>query len=342
MKSNFHQYFRPDEEALKNLWEECLFVFDASVLLNVYGYSNQAAEELLTWLERIKARVRVPHQFGLEFAKNRPNVILKQARNYSEAEQLCEKLQMLFDMKREHPFLSTKAQRAFHIVRKELNKKRQDMDSLIRIDPYAERIMAVFDGRVGPTPSTVELQEMHAQAKKRYEKLIPPGYADVKQKAEPDCYSDYVGWRELIDIAKTEKRPVILVCDDLKDDWWRYEGQKDREIGPRPELIAEFAAETQQAIYIYHSDQFATTAKDFLSVPLSDTTIKEISERIESIMDSMSEMRRSKLIEKILPNDFTLDLKLTGPLGSCEVNDTAAKVDKANMKQTQPDTPKDK
>ena len=39
MKKTFKEYYQFTEEEFKKLWQECLFVFDANVLLNMYRFS---------------------------------------------------------------------------------------------------------------------------------------------------------------------------------------------------------------------------------------------------------------------------------------------------------------
>lgn len=294
MKSLFNEYFRPDENSLKFLWENCLFAFDASVLLNVYGYSKESAEDLLSWLERIKERVRLPHQFGLEYSRNRPRVILKQVRNYNDAENLCSQLEALFAVKREHPFLTPTALRAFRRIVKELQMGRKSMDALIKVDPYAERILSVFASRVGPAMVDSEFQKICAEAKVRFEKQIPPGYADKGEKNEPECFSDYIGWHQLLEISKKECNPIIFVCDDMKEDWWQHEGKAKREIGPRPELICEFSQSCKQPFFMYQSDSFVIAANAFLSAKISDRTITEIKERLASQRQNADDSRFAK------------------------------------------------
>jgi len=51
---------------LRSLWADGLFSFDASGLLNIYGYSSETREQLVDFIERNAGRVRLAHQFGLE------------------------------------------------------------------------------------------------------------------------------------------------------------------------------------------------------------------------------------------------------------------------------------
>ena len=44
---------------------------------------------------------------------------------------------------------------------------------------------------------------------------------------------------KLLERAKAEKKPLLFVTDDAKEDWWLI--HEERTIGPRPELLREFA-----------------------------------------------------------------------------------------------------
>jgi hypothetical protein len=79
MRNRFPGYYRPADEQLRSLWQNGTFVLDANVLLNVYRYSEETAHHLLNLLATIAARLWVPHQPALEFHRNRPEEIFRQA-----------------------------------------------------------------------------------------------------------------------------------------------------------------------------------------------------------------------------------------------------------------------
>src|SRR3954469_23366779 len=81
MRESLHQFFRPLEDEFKALWADALISFDASVLLNVYGYSKATREEISSLIQKYKDRLTLPHQFALEYARNRASVIVRQAAN---------------------------------------------------------------------------------------------------------------------------------------------------------------------------------------------------------------------------------------------------------------------
>ena len=268
------------------LWQAGLFSFDASVLLNIYAYSDQTRDELIKLIEASADRVRLPYQFGLEYSRNRGAVIIKQVNNYIKADKDLQDFQTKhIEPKREHPHLSDESVQAVIAVRKELSDRKRRMESFISTDPYASRVLDVFHGKLGLAPTEERLKELHSEAAARYAINRPPGYADLKDKGAPDAYGDYVGWSQLIEIAVREQRGFVLVVDDLKEDWWLIE--RDRTIGPQPELIDEFYRLTKQKLWIYNSENFLRAAKRFTDAEIRDEAIEEVTQRLASQRESV-------------------------------------------------------
>jgi hypothetical protein len=281
MRKSFRQYFKPTKDELKKLWADGLFSCDASVLLNIYGYSDKTREELVGFIEENSARVRLPHQFGLEYARNRSRVIIKQISNCKRVVDELRKIKETdIAPKHEHPYLSEESSKAFDDILKELAETRKSMEKLIGSDPYLEKLFEIFKDRVGEAPSEEERLRLEGVAKERYGKNIPPGFLDLKDKDVPDAYGDFLGWHQLMEIAKKEQKGVIFVTDDFKADWWHVE--RDRTVGPRPELLEEFAVETKQQIWMYTSENFLRAAKEFTHADIRDDLIEEVRERLAS------------------------------------------------------------
>jgi hypothetical protein len=299
MRQALFQWFRIPQSEEAELWKNGLISFDASVLLNIYAYSNETRNELVSLIEANADRVRLPHQFGLEYARNRGAVIVKQVNNYLKAEKVLKDFQTeQIESKRDHPYLGPDSMKALESIRADLASRRKEMEKLIGADSYADKLLAVFDGKLSPAPNSEEIAKLHKCAKERYNSNLPPGYADLKDKAEPEAFGDCVGWMQLIEIARNEKRGCLLVIDDLKEDWWLIE--KERTIGPRPELLAEFAAATDQKLWIYNSVNFLRAARTFKMAEIGDLVIKEISERIASQLEQMRSPKASTQLQEPL------------------------------------------
>ena len=90
MKKIFPGYYRPTKKEFSNLWNSCLFVLDANVLLNLYRYSQETSDELIQILKQISDRLWIPHQAALEYQENRLQTIAKQLEVYDEIQILVE------------------------------------------------------------------------------------------------------------------------------------------------------------------------------------------------------------------------------------------------------------
>lgn len=75
MEEKFPGYRKLQEEDFSRLWNECIFVFDTNVLLNLYRYKTSTRDELLRIFDKIKDRIWIPHQVALEYHDERLNVI---------------------------------------------------------------------------------------------------------------------------------------------------------------------------------------------------------------------------------------------------------------------------
>jgi len=284
MRKALCHWFRITADEERELWSGGIFSFDASVLLNIYAYSTETRNELVRLIENNCKRVRLPHQFALEYARNRSRVIIKQVHNYLKAERVLGDFQRNIESKRDHPYLGERALDALKEIQADLSEKRKEIEGLIGSDPYADKVLAIFNGRLGPAPSQEELARLHEQAEKRYKEKLPPGYSDLSEKGVPDAYGDFVGWSQLINIAISENTGVVLVIDDQKEDWWLME--RDRTIGPRPELIEEFSSRTKQKLWIYTSGNFLRAAKIYAAAEIEDKIIEEVTQRLASQKES--------------------------------------------------------
>jgi hypothetical protein len=77
-------------------------------------------------------------------------------------------------------------------------------------------------------------------------------------------------------MATEKKVPVIFICDDLKEGWWWRPSGKP--LGPRPELVKEFASETKELFWMYSLDRFLEYAPKYIDVEVNVESIDEAKE----------------------------------------------------------------
>lgn len=275
MRDKFQAYRTPTEAEFNALWENCIFVFDTNVLLNFYRYSPATRLTLTELFQRFAEKTWLPHQVGLEYLQRRVRVIVEQCKAYTDAAKEIDdhfsSLKAKLTGIKGHPFSSgevlqiyeTATQKVKHDLKTEMNK----IEAFLEKDPILELLFAVFDGRTGDPYPRDRLDDIVKDWKSRCEKKLPPGYKD-------ESPGDLIIWNQILDEAKKRKKPVILVTDDSKEDWWHI--CAGRTQGPRPELREEFLLATGHSFYMYKPQIFMEFANDRLTFNVEQSAIDEV------------------------------------------------------------------
>ena len=290
MKKKIFEYYKPSDKDLDVLWKKCLFIFDTSVLINLYEFSPKVRDEFLDILKKNSDRIWIPHQVAKEYQWRRPfaireqRVIHQQLRN--EFLEIQDKI--IQDIEKSiqyHPFidktqLEDEVKKLFSNLIAYLKKCEENYPDLIKSDIVGEKIDSLFDGKVGTECDDSELQKIYTDGAKRYAQKIPPGFADKDAKDNFKQYGDLILWHQIIRHSISSKKPVIFVTNDQKNDWWFIYFQEkpfEKEIlSPRPELIKEFFEKTQNSFYMYNPSDFMEASRKYLKQKVSDGAIKEV------------------------------------------------------------------
>jgi len=245
------------------LWERAIFVPDTNILLHLIRHSANIRSQLMAVFERKKDALWIPYQVGAEFQRRRLDV---QQHALDAYDRLGEEIKASINQARNklnqyraHPVIDIERELSALDVYQSDFEKRMAADRLKHpTDELAasfNRVTELFAGCVGAKPTEERLAAIRKEGEERYAKKIPPGFEDAKKSADAgDKFGDLIIWKELIEKAKTDKRPIIFVTDDGKSDWWHiHHGKK---IGPHPYLVEEFLAATSQQFHIYELPQF--------------------------------------------------------------------------------------
>jgi hypothetical protein len=288
MKKEFIGYYDPTEGEIRNSWTNGVFSFDANTLLNLYRYTELTRNDFLDALKTLKGKLFLPHQAALEYHINRIAVIERVANSYTMINDILttnfEKvLKPHINQFKKHPAIQIEAilklgREFLQKISDELDKQKKNHPDFMTDDNVLNKLTELFDDSVGREFSKQELKKIFDEGKERYSERIPPGFRDAEtkqKKGERNMYGDFIIWKELINHTKKEKKPIVFVTDDRKEDWWTIEDGKT--IRPREELIKEFFDQTGIRILIYNADSFLHYAKKKNYLPnLKDNTIKEV------------------------------------------------------------------
>lgn len=291
------------EDDEKQLWNDCIFIFDSSALLNFYEYSEKARQEIFKlFLNKLQNRLWITNHTEYEYLKNKEKVISKPANYYDE-------LIVDFDLKKfqtfknqftqlknktkkdnKHPYIDrvsidnferkfnafeSKLNDFYEALKTEIDLKKKEIEEMRKKDTVLEAFSQLL--KVGEGYTFNKLLEIAKEGEFRYRNTIPPGYEDLKEKHGLQIYGDLVIWKQIIDLACSEKKPVILVIDDLKIDWC-YKDAKDKNIiaAPREELIKEMLDIGGVMFWSYSSTQFLDKSTKYLGTAITDEVIQEV------------------------------------------------------------------
>lgn len=281
MKDLFPGYYRPTPEEFDDLWKKATFVFDANVLLHIHRRNKQTRRAILDTLKRLGERLWIPYEIAAEYQRNKLKVA------YSLVDGCKTILDGLGKLKdqlgarelREHPFLDTDAlARGLDQLAEQVAQSREKSRSISLDDAESIELATLLRGRLDEPYSEEVRSNKLKEAKARAEKKIPPGYKDFDSKSdEARAGGDALIWFKIVERAKGNQCPVILVTDDQKEDWWwTHQGLTH---GPRPELGQEMWSLAQQRFYMYTLSAFLELAGKYLGQNVPAEVVEEVKER---------------------------------------------------------------
>ena len=282
MKDRFFEYYPLSKKTIDKIWKDGLFVFDANILLDLYKYPSKHREDFFNFIYEHSDRVWMPHQFAMEYHKNRLGCIIRQVNIYSGN---IRTLQSLSDTLDNHPFLKIK-RKTIEIIKKEINdidkklkKLTKKYADLYKKDLVRDKLTKLLKGKIGNPYNDKDKrwEKIQTEGQARYLKEIPPGYDDVDKKNRNEL-GDLIGWFQVIDKAKQDKKHVIFITNEKGSSWWQIQGD-GKLVSPRCELTKEFFTETEGMAFCMYS------MNDFLKKALPEAEItketKEISKEEE-------------------------------------------------------------
>ncbi len=285
MKDLFPEFYNLEPDEIEDLWKECIFVFDANVLLNLYRYSLETSNNLLEILNSFSERIWIPHQFALEYQRNRMPVIEEQKIKYDKSvNTVLGELDTVETLLKNYfatlPFDIDK-------IKQELTKSQETYPDCNSEDKTRRELDLLFAEKVGNPFDKEKLTAIYKDGQDRYQKEIPPGYGDAKDKDKDDPaqvrkFGDLVGWLQIIEKAKESHKSIIFITSERKDDWWQK--VKGKIVGPRHELISEFRNGSGKLFYMYDMERFLSYAKESLHV--NEATIDEV-KKVEEVYNEL-------------------------------------------------------
>ena len=299
MRDLFSWKLLPSVTDFESLWNDATFVFDTNVLLDLYRVSRPTAKDYLDTLENISDRIWLPYQVANEFLTRREGVINSEAESFQKAlseldkwktEQenlkalkncltsektgriVCDELKSLFEAQEEYIISVNKVEQTFRAKIEQLENDHATLNT--DQDIILERLLDLFDAKVGEPFEEKIKSDLRKEADERYKQSKPPGYKDKKKEGDSK-YGDFFLWKQILDFAKKEARPIIFITRDRKEDWWLI--RNGERVSPHEDLRREFKESVNQSFWMYQPQRFLEMARKKFMVDIDKKSIEEMS-----------------------------------------------------------------
>lgn len=332
MKKTFDWYFHPTKEEIDSAWKSGILTVDTNVLLDLYRYHESTRDSLILGLQRFEGKKWLSYQACQEFFRNRTKVIVSSNQTFKQAQEELEKLSKSLDSSSSQlkgnriipthisDKLLEEVSAAINKAQSEVQAAKEKYPKYLQDDPILHQLSILFNESIGEGFKKEDIDVINKIAEERKQNKIPPGYLD-EDKDDDRPYGDYFLWRQIMECAKAEQSPVILVTSERKEDWW--EKISGITTGPRPELLKEAREYSGQRILIYQTERFLEYALQRFNQPVNSVAIEEIRavSALRFEMEIAVQLNEQKINECTdSKNTGTLDLQLRRPVWNFTVS----------------------
>ncbi|GAA2306564.1 PIN domain-containing protein [Streptomyces kunmingensis] len=286
--NGYEGYRRRDRKDVEHAIKSSTIVLDTNALLSLYRMDESARLEYFDVLDALAVRIWIPRQVTDEFHRNRISSLdahLNALRKKSEAVETSigelrgslrdfAKLRSLAGPQiKEYmrPFDDALADISSRLAN-DLSNFDLTAGRLASHDPVLEKLSILLDGKVGEEPDEAKRLAFEAEARHRGEAEIPPGYKDYKNKGDAGL-GDCLIWLQMVEHASANKRSILFVSTDVKEDWIRH--QCGLTIGPRPELLEDMRSRAGVDYHHITLSELLSLSGKVLEVAVSQNTINQ-------------------------------------------------------------------
>lgn len=331
------EYYIMNNEREKALWNDALIIFDTNAICAMYRMTKETQKTMLEILEHIKGQLWIPGHVLYEYKKNRVEVIEEpickwygnpEFFNNNYIQQVNNFIKRIEEQKYYHPYFEDKELTALkksvddisesmeyikQTVRDEFGKRKSEILALRSSDDILKEFLTLPSGKELSYDDKIEIMK---EGEWRYKQELPPGYMDFSKKQGIQKYGDLIIWKEILNKAKTDRRSVIFITNDVKQDWYEAHDKKQSPICPRHELLLEFMTMTGKDIWFYTLDQFVEKLevkyKDETSLPFYTglEAVKQVLIYTKRLKEHDEKLNKAKLIRIMCGNcerHFTID-----------------------------------
>lgn len=285
MKSKFPAYYRIHKEDILAKFDDCVFMFDTSALLDVFRLKKELSEKVFDVIKHYQTQIKIPYHVAEEYNRRIHDVLREQLKYIMDSRNSFNAFVKTFDAKRSMPYISASTKKLLDKLRAQIEQEYSEQEAFIKTQlihgEYQNRMADLLDGKV-LNPFTIdEIAEITKEGETRYSNKMPPGFKDAAKG--DNRYGDLINWKEILRFAKGSHKNVLFIANDEKEDWVCKENGMT--IGPLYDLLKEFYSEmgdNEHFFHIYTLDRFLSLVNEKDAAIVSTDVVQEVKDYIES------------------------------------------------------------
>lgn len=322
--SDFVEYQNLDVVDAAEPVEGTIYAIDTNVLLNLYKYSRQTAEDVIGALTNMSSVLFVPHQTLQEFWSRLEEV--RKGDHHREAAGKVESASS--EVKRTVATWLTRtgltsatdgvASTIESALDQLVNAAAQLQDTIDRTRQESEQggsgiikaLEQILSGRVGLAPDSETRKRLLEDFRRRVADGIPPGTrdAELKNGKTDKAAGDFLIWQQCIDEARRRKESegrtfdLTLITNDLKDDWIRGR-DASRPLAHRL-LLREYADHVGGVFRIATFGNLLDTAANHFGATVSEEARAQVEEVTRSTAIGWTTTSAAEYLNVLLTSNY--------------------------------------
>lgn len=285
MKSKFPAYYRIHKEDILAKFDDCVFMFDTSALLDVFRLKQELSEKVFEVIEHYQAQVKIPYHVAEEYNRRIHDVLKDQLKYITDSRNSFNAFVKSFAAKRSMPYISTETKELLDKLQEQIEQEYSGQERYVKDQllhgEYQNRMADLLEGKVLDPFTVEEIAEISKEGETRYCNKVPPGFKDAAKG--DNRYGDLINWKEILRFAKSTHKHILFVANDEKEDWVCKENGMT--IGPLYDLLKEFYNEmgdNDHFFHIYTLDRFLSLVNEKDAAIVSTDVVQEVKDYIES------------------------------------------------------------
>lgn len=245
------------------LLKDAVLVLDTNILLSIIKFPNDYSEKIINIFSKynLTKALFIPGTVGSEVIKQLDRELDALDKQYTtidnKLDNFIPEIENIFkgQGKKTYPITDTKEiieiiKKHFTEIKKEIEPKKEEKKDTKKL---RETILDLMNF-VGPEYNEESKSKLIPIIQEKYKKGLYPGYKD-SSKPEETKYNDAFIWQQTIDYSMQNKKDIIFVTGDIKDDWWNINSETKKRTIKKP-MINEFMVTTGQKIQLLTLDEF--------------------------------------------------------------------------------------